>query len=274
MKATKLIGLFALIGILTVTACKNTNKDEQSNNTPTIPEISYSIVHSYPHDTTLFTEGLEFYKENLYESSGSPDNIPFTRSVIGNYTLPYHSTFDAKIELNKDLYFGEGITFLNDKLYQLTYKNQSGFVYDANTFKKIKEFIYSSDEGWGLTNNGQNIIMSDGTEKLTFLNPDNLQTVKQLTVTENGMKRDSLNELEYINGYIYANIWLSSYIVKIDTSSGKIVGKIDFSDVVRNARFLKLNAQELNGIAYNPHTKKVFITGKLWPEMYEIDFEK
>lgn len=258
-----------------VAGCNNeqAENDQPVEAIPAVPVIPYSTPAVYPHDTTIFTEGLVFHKGLLYESGGAPPEIPFTRSVIGVSDLVTGS-FTPKVEIDKSRYFGEGIVFLNNKLYQLTYKNQRGFVYDAATFKKIKEFTYASAEGWGLTTDGKHIIMSDGTSKINFLDPQSLLPVKTLQVSENGMERDRLNELEYINGFIYANIWQSAEIAKIDTGSGKVVGWLNLTSIVNGVAARKSSSLEMNGIAYDSVTGKVFITGKLWPSIYQIEFQK
>lgn len=265
--------LFAILPLLP--GCGGTNGP---GNNPVfsagnVPVINYSVIATYPHDTTIFTEGLVFYEGKLFESSGAPEEIPFTRSVIGYYD-PGFKVLTPSVEIDRKQYFGEGIVFLQDKLYQLTYTSQKGFVYDAKTFKKTGEFSYDNKEGWGLTTDGKYIVMSDGTADLTCLDPQTLQPVKVLKVMQNGMPRDSLNELEFINGYIYANVWTTNDIVKIDTATGHVVGKLDLRSVVNEVKFRKLNADVLNGIAYNPATGKVYVTGKLWPNIYEIDFVK
>ncbi|MCH5714836.1 glutaminyl-peptide cyclotransferase [Niabella hibiscisoli] len=216
-----------------ITGCNSdTANDTQTVERPTAtPVIPYVTKAIYPHDTTLFTEGLVFNKGLLYESGGAPAELPFTRSVIGISSL-VDGSFTPKIEIDRSRYFGEGIVFLNNKLYQLTYKNQKGFVYDAKTFKKIDEFTYTNTEGWGMTTDGNSIIMSDGTEHLTFLDPNNYKPVRTLKITENGMVRDSLNELEYINGFVYANVWQHPEIVKIDMNSGEVVGKLNLTSIV------------------------------------------
>ncbi len=255
--------------------CKNQEHDDTQppESTPSIPLIPYITKAIYPHDTALFTEGLVFYNGLLYESGGAPSELPFTKSVIGISDLA-GGNFIPKIEIDRLKYFGEGIVFLNNKLYQLTYKNQKGFVYDAKTFKKIGEFTYTNAEGWGMTTDGKNIIMSDGTSKLTYLDPENLVPVKTLNVSENGIGRDSLNELELINGFIYANIWQTPIIVKVDTATGNIVGRLDLSAIRSEVLNKKPTIDVLNGIAYDSTTGKVLITGKLWPSLYEIDFQK
>ena len=162
--------------------------------------------------------------------------------------------------------------FLNDKLYQLTYKNQVGFVYDAKTFREIGIFKYANTEGWGLTTDGMSLIMSDGTDKLTFLDPKSLTPVKVLPITDNNTPLININELEFIKGFVYANIWQTSSIVKIDTSNGKVVGKIDLSSLSHEAKNKNPNASVLNGIAYDSITDKIYVTGKLWANVYEINF--
>lgn len=259
-----------LLLFLSLANCKNKEGEKQVDLTPTTPILSYAIENTYPHDTNMFTEGLEFYEGNLYESSGSPNNLPFARSVIGVYDLNNRSGFDSKIEIDRSL-FGEGITFLNDTLYQLTYTSHKGFIYNAKTFKKIKAFEYNNVEGWGLTNDGHNLIMSDGTDNLTYLNPQNFKVEKQKLVREGGNRRDSLNELEFVDGFVYANVWQTPYIIKIDTASGDVVGKFNLTDIVNNAKRQKASAMELNGIAQNPENGKMYVTGKLWPAIYQID---
>ena len=167
-------------------------------------------------------------------------------------------------------YFSEGITILDDKIYHVTYKNQKGFVYDANTYKLIKEFSYKNIEGWGLTNDGKNIIMSDGTHTLTYFDPNTLEVVKQLSVNENGTPIKYLNELEFINGYIYVNIYTLDQVAKIDTATGNIVGTIDLSNLKKDATAKFSGSLETNGIAYNQADTTITVTGKLWPLYYRI----
>jgi|SRR6185437_14918085 len=266
--------LIGTIILATLFSCNNNPKTtEQHSHTivSTIPNISYSVPHYFPHDTTLFTEGLVFYKGELFESTGSPDDLPQTESLIGIDNL-VTGKFFKKIELDKNKYFGEGITFLNDKLFQLTYKNQVGFIYDAKSFIKIGQFTYSNKEGWGLTTDGKYLILSDGTSNLTYLDPDELKQVKTLSVTINGSPQDSLNELEYIKGFIYANVWMSNSIVKINPASGQVVGRLDLGLITRDAKNKNPDAHVLNGIAYDSTSDKIYVTGKLWPNIYQINF--
>ncbi len=264
-------GLWSIFMLLA--GCKNRQQGDGQPPESVVPVIPYITTAIYPHDTTLFTEGLVFHNGLLYESGGAPPEHPFTRSVIGVSDLATGS-FTPEIEIDRSKYFGEGIVFLNNKLYQLTYKNRKGFVYDATTFKKIGEFTYANTEGWGMTTDGNSVIMSDGTEHLTFLDPDTYKPARILKVTENGMIRDSLNELEYINGFLYANIWYRPEIVKIDIGSGEVVAKLNLTSIVNAVAARKPGSLEMNGIAYDSTTGRVAVTGKFWPSVYEIDFQK
>lgn len=252
----------------------NNNAEKHSGDTalevPVTPVINYAVKQSFPHDAALFTEGLLVHNGQLFESTGSPQNLPLAKSMIGVIDLQT-GKFDEKIMLDK-MYFGEGIVFLNNKLYELTYKNKVGFVYDGATYKKLDSFTYKNAEGWSLTTDGKRLIMSDGTAVLTYLDPIKLQPSRQLTVTENGQPRDSLNELEYIKGYVYANIWQNNSIVKIDTATGKVVGKLDLSSLTFEAKNRNPAADVLNGIAYDSVTDKIYITGKLWANIYQVVF--
>jgi glutamine cyclotransferase len=239
---------------------------------PSVPFIQYSVTQAYPHDTSLFTEGLLFHNGKMYESTGSPAELPHIRSLIGVTDIP-SGAFTKKIEIDRSQYFGEGIVFLKDKLYQLTYKNQLGFIYDAKSFKQIGKFSYANKEGWGMTTDGTHLILSDGTDALTYLDPAGLTPAKSLRVTENGIVRDKLNELEFIKGFIYANVWGSNFIVKIDPSDGHVIGKIDLSSIVNEAAIRNPNGDVLNGIAYDAATDKIYVTGKMWANIYEIAFE-
>lgn len=238
---------------------------------PKVPEIKFTVESQYPHDVTSFTEGLHFHDGKLYESTGSPDNIPQARSVFGPVDLKT-GKIDVKAELDKAIYFGEGTVFLNDKVYQLTYKNQTCFIYDGKTFQNIGKFTYTNREGWGLTTDGKSLIMSDGTSYLYFLDPVSFAVTKTLDVAEGGRVMENLNELEYIKGYIYANIWMTSTVVKIDPGTGDVVGKMDLGSLLMESKTKNPNSLETNGIAYDSISNKILVTGKLWPTLYEIKF--
>jgi len=268
MKKT-LPGIYILAVILF--AC-NDSKKSTSEETESIPTIAFQLVNSFPHDTTAFTEGLLVHNNQLFESTGSPDELAETASVIGILDLNT-GRLDKKVSLDKSKYFGEGIAILNDKVYQLTYKSQKGFVYDLKSFNKIKEFSYNNAEGWGLTTDGQALIMSDGTYNLTYLDPNSLSVIKTLPIRENGFAKEQLNELEYIKGFIYANIWQTNEIVKIDPSTGNVVAKLDLGSVANDARTRYPKSMETNGIAFDSTGNKVYVTGKMWPRVYQIEFK-
>ncbi len=240
-------------------------------NEPEIPAINFSVVKEYPHDITSFTEGFLFHDNKLFESTGASPGLPQTRSLFGIVDLK-SGKIDVKAEIDRNIYFGEGMVILNGKVFQLTYKNQTGFVYDAKNFKNIGKFTYTNTEGWGLTTDGKSLIMSDGTSYLTYLDPTSFSVTKVIEVAENDRILDRLNELEYIKGFIYANIWMTNNIVKIDPNTGDVVGKMDLSDLSYQSKTKNPDALEMNGIAYDSLSGKVMVTGKLWPTIYEIKF--
>jgi glutamine cyclotransferase len=241
--------LFAMLGGLVLWSCNSADTEAEDEIVrPVTPAIQYSEENYFFHDNSLYTEGLLVHNGQLFESTGSPDTS--RKSLIGISDLKT-GKFIKKVALTDTSLFGEGIVFFKDKLYQLTYKNKIGFIYDANTFKRTGQFTYANKEGWGLTTDGAYLIMSDGTDTLTYLDPNNLKPVKKLSVTELGYRRDSLNELEYIKGYIYANVWVTDHIVKINPADGKVVGKLDCSALAMRAAMAKPNCGEMNGIRLN-----------------------
>lgn len=262
--------LFALAAILV--SCHENTTSEKAQSFPPTPLLDYKVIKSFPHDTSLYTEGLFFHNSQLFESTGSPDNLPWLRSLIGIIDT---TTGKMKIgaELDKSLYFGEGAVILNKKLYQLTYKNKKGFVYDGATFKLLDSFSYSNNEGWGLTTNGKDLIMSDGTSTITFIDPATLKPVKAIQVTEYGSPFVKLNELEYINGYIYANVWTTHHVVKIDPSNGTVVGRLDLKALSSQAAAKNPGSEVLNGIAFDSASGRIYVTGKLWPAIYQVKFQ-
>jgi glutamine cyclotransferase len=224
--------------------------------------LKYKIVNIYPHDTLSFTEGLEFYKDTLYESTGQKGASYFRKYDYKTGKIYKQVDLDSK-------YFGEGITFLNDKLYQLTWQEKTGFIYNANTLKLEKTFAFTKDiEGWGMTNDGKNIYQSDGTEKIWTTNPENLEMLDYINVYSGKAKIKSINELEYINGKFYVNVWQKDAIAVVNPANGAVEGIIDLSGlrkIVKNT-----TAEVLNGIAYNPKTGTIFVTGKNWDKTFEI----
>jgi glutaminyl-peptide cyclotransferase len=237
--------------------------------TPSVASIPYQVLGSFKHDSTLFTEGLEYFNGKLFESTGSPEELTYTESKIVAVDTISGKVLTKSI-LDKKLYFGEGITFLNGKVYQVTYRTQKGFVYDANTFKKLKEFTFQNAEGWGLTNDGQYVIMSDGTYELTFFDPETFKVLKKLSIKENGYAKTNINELEYVDGFIYANVWQTDEMIKINAKNGEIVGKVDLSGLRAQALVVYAGSMETNGIAYDKNSKTFLVTGKMWPKYFRI----
>ncbi|ALJ03822.1 glutamine cyclotransferase [Pseudalgibacter alginicilyticus] len=236
-----------------------------NNETPKI--YNYKIINEYPHDITSYTQGIEFYNDTLYESTGQYKESKLrkvdykTGKVIRNIDLA-------------DEYFGEGLTILKNKIYQLTWKEGTGFVYDVTTFEKLSSFKYgNSKEGWGLCNNDNVIYKSDGTEKIWLLNPETLVEEDYIQVYTNKGKIVGINEMEWIDGNIYANRYQKDGVAIINPKNGAIIGVIDFSPLK------KLVTQHegldvLNGIAYNPETKTIFVTGKRWDKLFEVEIIK
>jgi glutamine cyclotransferase len=263
--------LFAIGCSFLLPACSNNNNGSNNSISATEaapPTINYTVLNTHPHDTSFFTEGLEFNDGKLFEASGGSKEETPHPSAFGILNLQTGKV-DKKVELNNTVYFGEGITFFKGRVYQLTWQNHKGFVYDAHTFKKIKEFDYAG-EGWSLTHDSSHLIMSDGSSILRFLDPETLKTVTQINVTDNTGPVSNINELEYIDGFIYANVWQTDHLIKIDPATGKVVGKLNLDSLVKQIRTQDPNADFLNGIAYNPDSKTIYVTGKLWPLVFEI----
>ncbi len=263
-----------LVAACLLTACTDTPTEtattESASAITSISAINFAVIKAHPHDTAAFTEGLQFYNDKLFESTGSPAEMPQTRSVIGEVNRET-GKLQKKIELNRDKYFGEGMVFLDGKLYQLTYTTKIGFVYDAQTFKQLDTFTFPSKEGWGLTTDGKHLIMSDGTATVTYLTPGTFQVARTLHVTDEHGALENINELEYIHGAIYANVYTTPYIVKIDPQTGKVTGRMDLSSLQHDAKAKNPKALEMNGIAFDPATNKWYVTGKFWPTIYELN---
>lgn len=254
---------------LSASSCKeNTKNDETPVIKNEVANISYSIVKTFPHDTAAFTQGLVIYKGQLYEGTGG-SNYDLSNDIS---TLRKVNLENGKVLKSIKLqpqYFGEGITILNDTVYQLTWKEKVVFVYTLHDFKKVKEYPINT-EGWGITTNGKELIVSDGSSNLYYYDPNGFKLLRTQSVTQNGEYLDSINELEYIDGYIYANQWTYPFIYKIDPNTGFSVGRIDLSQAWDRIKAIDPQADVPNGIAYDADTKKIYVTGKKWPELYEI----
>jgi glutamine cyclotransferase len=225
--------------------------------------LSYTVKGTLDHNTANYTQGFEFYNNNLYEGTGN-----YAESQLFAYQMPYMKVL--RTHQLDDRYFGEGITILNDKLYQLTYKAQKGFVYNAETFEPTGEFGFQSKEGWGLTNNGTHLIMSDGTSKITYIDPQSFKIVKTIEVSHPGGFVNHLNELEYVDGVIYANIWPGETIVKFDAQNGNVIAFIDMRGLLSNFNTGRIDA--LNGIAWHKTEQVFYVTGKWWPKIFKVSF--
>ncbi|CAM3493250.1 glutaminyl-peptide cyclotransferase [Zobellia roscoffensis] len=239
---------------------------------PNAPEIyTYEIIKEYPHDNKAYTQGLEFYKDTLYESTGKKG-----RSSLRKVDFKTGEVLQ-QVDLDKT-YFGEGITILNSKIYMLTWRSGLGFIYDLKTLDKIDNFQFGdSKEGWGLTNDGKKLFKSDGTEKIWFLNPETLVEEGHIETVTNKSINDSANELEYVNGKIYANVYQKPSVMIIDAKSGAIEGVINFGGlsgkVTHHATWSDTD-NVLNGIAYHPERQTFFVTGKEWDKMFEVKIQK
>nr|WP_198999533.1 glutaminyl-peptide cyclotransferase [Flavobacterium sp. ASV13] len=225
--------------------------------------LKYKVVNTYPHDKKSFTEGLEFHNDTLYESTGQEG-----ASYLRKYDYKTGKIF-KQIDLDKK-YFGEGITFINGKLFQLTWQNKTGFIYDAKTLKLEKTFTYDKDiEGWGMTNDGKYIYQTDKTEKIWKMNPATQKMIDYINVYSGTSKIKAINELEWINGKIYTNVWFKDAIAVVNPTSGAVEGILNMADLRKSMNDITSD-DVLNGIAYNPKTKTIFVTGKNWSKMFEI----
>ena len=226
-----------------------------------IPIYTYKVINIYPHDPGAFTEGLVFLDGALLESTGLNG-----QSSLRKVDLKTGSVL-KRVEVPAQ-YFAEGLAVLGDKLFQLTWQNHKGFVYDLESFQLEKEFTYDG-EGWGLTTDGHRLILSDGTDQIRFLDPVTFEVRQTIHVLARGRPVDRLNELEYINGEIYANIWGTDYVVRIDPATGIINGVIDFTGLLA-PQDRTIDTDVLNGIAYDAREDRLFITGKRWPKLFEV----
>lgn len=232
----------------------------------TVPLIAYNVIAEYPHDTSAYTQGLEFYNGKLYEGTGDFETSSLR---VTDYKT---GKVERKHMMGTDSIFGEGITIFKGKIYQLTWQSHIVYVYDlANLNKPIRTFNWPY-EGWGITHNETDLIISDGSAKLYFVNPDDFRLKSTIRVIENDSPVYSLNELEYVAGSVYANVYQADKIVKIDPSSGLVTAKFEFGETLKS-RFQSTDRTDvLNGIAYDSATKKFLVTGKRWPKMFELKF--
>jgi len=250
----KKILLFLLVLILGMAGC-------QQKTQILVPEI----INSYPHDSNAFTQGLLYADDKLYESTGLRGGSSLREVELKTGEVV------RKLDLDKK-YFAEGLAHVNDKLYQITWQSKKAFVYDLDSFNLEKTFSYNT-EGWGICFDGKDLYMSDGTSTIYKRDPKDFKILSQYKISLNGEEIDYLNELECVDDYIYANIWQTSKILKIDKKSGKVVAEIDASNLLKASGASQDPNAVLNGIAYNPSSKSFYLTGKLWPKLFEVNFK-
>jgi glutamine cyclotransferase len=243
----------------------SSNKTVEAPTNVPVPRYGYQIVNIWPHDSNAFTQGLILVDGKLLVSTGQEGFSSLRRVELES----------GKILKKVDVpvpYFAEGITALNGKVYQLTWRHNIGFIYDAQTFEHVGEFNYQG-EGWGLATDGQSLILSDGTNRLRFIDPSSFRVTRTITVTDGSQPIRELNELEYVNGEIYANVWHDNRIATIDPQSGRVKAWIDLTGLMPEGELQDPEAV-LNGIAYDQANDKLIVTGKLWPRVFEIKVKR
>ncbi|MFM7672014.1 MAG: glutaminyl-peptide cyclotransferase [Bacteroidota bacterium] len=255
--------IFTII-VLALLGCEEKKTGSVDTPPPAPKTLTYSIVKTYPHDTSSYTQGLLIYQGGLYEGTGNYGKSELKKVDLGSGRALQGIKLGEK-------FFGEGITILRDTVYQLTWQEKKVFVYTLPAFKKVKEFDVPF-EGWGLTNDGTHLIVSNGSGEIYFYQPQTFQLIRSQTVTESGSPSFNLNELEYIDGYLFANQYTLPYLLKIDPTNGEVIAKADLTETWNRNKSLYPKADVPNGIAYDPQSKKIYITGKWWPELYEIQF--
>jgi glutaminyl-peptide cyclotransferase len=230
---------------------------------PAAPKkYGYRVVNTYPHDPTAFTQGLEFREGALYEGTGQTGRSSLRKVDLQTGKVIQQIPLQPK-------YFGEGITVLNRQIVQLTWVTHIGFIYDQSTFRMLRDFNYTG-EGWGLANDGTQIYMSDGTPDIRILDPTTLEERRRITVRDGGVPVKMLNELEYVRGELYSNVWQTDRIARISLKDGSVVGWIDMTGILTPEERSKASPDVLNGIAFDQLGNRLFVTGKLWPKLFEI----
>ena len=225
------------------------------------PTYTYEVLHVWPHERSAFTQGLVFLDGKLLESTGLNGQSTLRRVDLKTGRVAQQVTVPAE-------YFAEGLAVLGGRAFQLTWQNHKGFVYDLATFRLEKEFAYEG-EGWGLATDGHELILSDGTDRIRFLDPATFEVKRTIRVQIQGRPVDRLNELEYIKGEIFANLWGADWIVRLDPATGEVTGVIDFTGLLAAAD-RSPGTDVLNGIAYDASTDRLFVTGKRWPKLFEV----
>jgi glutamine cyclotransferase len=257
-----------LVSLLAVSGCRragpNTFAGESvpvSSSATEVVRYSYEVVRTWPHDRTAFTQGLVYRNGNLIESTGLNGQSTLREVELASGRVLKQVALSAA-------YFAEGVAVMGAQAFQVTWQDRKGFVYDVDTFQRQKEFTYTG-EGWGLTNDESALILSDGTNTLRFLDPVSFSVLRTIAVTRNGQPVDRLNELEYIRGEIFANVWQTDEIVRIDPKTGNVRGVIDFAGLLA-PQDRAPDTDVFNGIAYDPKGDRLFVTGKRWPRVFEV----
>jgi glutaminyl-peptide cyclotransferase len=227
-----------------------------------VPIYGYDVVHTYPHDTSAFTEGLFYLNGYLYESTGLEQHSSIRKVRLETGEVLQKRDVPAQ-------YFGEGIVNWKDRLISLTWRSHVGFVYDLKSFKPERQFAYDG-EGWALTQDGQQILMSDGTPEIRLLNPQTLLPTGRILVTLDGKPVSNINELEWVKGQIYANVWQTNWMLRIDPHDGHVVSAVNLAGLLTPADIVRGQTDVLNGIAYDAKHDRLFVTGKNWPKLFEI----
>ena len=261
-----LLVIFFAILISGVTSCTLLSKEPAAEVIPAVPDplaqiLGYEILTTYPHDPNCYTQGLVIDEGVFYESCGLYGQSSLRKVDLTSGVVQAETDLDAS-------YFAEGLVLLEGKLYQVTWQENTGFVYDANTLELLRTFNYQT-QGWGLTTDGSALILSDGTNTIYWLDPGTMHVVRQVNVSYQGQPVEYLNELEFINGTIFANIYLTDSIVAINPDDGSVVSLIDLTGLRPEAN-LAIQGEVLNGIAYDNLNDKLYLTGKMWPNLYEI----
>jgi glutaminyl-peptide cyclotransferase len=225
------------------------------------PVARYQVVHVYPHDPQAFTQGLAFADGVLYEGTGLNG-----RSTVR--TVKLENGEALKVHKVAEQYFGEGIAVWRDRIFELTWRSGTGFIYDRNTLERVGTFTYAG-EGWGLTHDGARLIMSDGSAFLRFLDPDTQRETGRVQVRDGGVPVEHLNELEFVKGEVLANVWQTERVVRIDPKTGRVLGWIDFAGLLSPGDAAR-GVDVMNGIAYDAANDRLFVTGKLWPRLFEV----
>lgn len=256
--ATGVLALAALV----LAGCGDRSPPAAAADPAAVPVSTYEIVHVWPHDPRAFTEGLSWLNGGLLESTGLEGASDLRKVDLATGRVR------QRVKLPPQ-YFGEGSVALGGKVYQVTWKSQKGFVYDLGTLEEEREFSYEG-EGWGLTTDGKSIIMSNGSNVIQFLDPATFQVTRTISVFSNGRPLRNLNELEYVKGEIYANIWQFPTVARIDPANGRLLGLIDFSGLLEREGGGDPPPDVLNGIAYDAADDRLFVTGKNWPNLFEV----